>query len=211
MYEIQRKDLVKELYNKGIINPKVLKAFYEVERHLFVQPSFEHLAYEDKALPIMYGQTISQPYTVAFMTQLLDVQPDDKILEIGTGSGYQAAILAKLGARIFTIERIIDLQIEAQKKFDRLGLKVISRFGDGTLGWPEYAPFDSIIVTAAAPKLPSTLLYQIKIGGKIVIPIGDLNFQIMTKIVRTSEHEFEQYNYDTFKFVPLIGKEAWEK
>ncbi len=211
MYEVRRKELVKQLYEKGIKDTKILKAFYEVERHKFVQPTFQHLAYEDNPLPIMCGQTISQPYTVAYMTQLLNVKEGEKILEIGTGSGYQAAILAKLGARVFTIERILDLQIEAQKKFDELALKILCKFGDGTLGWEEYAPFDGIIVTAAAPKIPNSLLIQLTIGGRLIIPVGDSNYQIMTKVIRIDENRYEQYSYDTFKFVPLIGKEAWEK
>lgn len=211
MFEARRKQLIKELYEKGIKDPKVLKAFYDIERHKFVLPTFEHLAYEDNPLPIMCGQTISQPYTVAYMSQLLNVQPNEKILEIGTGSGFQAAILAKLGARVFTIERILDLQLEAQKKFDELSLKIISLYGDGTLGWEDYAPYDGIIVTAAAPKIPQPLLKQLKINGRMIIPIGDSNYQIMTKIVKIDENNYDQYSYDTFKFVPLIGKEAWQK
>jgi protein-L-isoaspartate(D-aspartate) O-methyltransferase len=179
-----------------------------VERHLFVLEPFLNRAYEDTALPIAKTQTISQPYTVAFMTQELGVSKDSKVLEIGTGSGYQAAILAEMGCRVFTIERHIDLHLQARKLLEKLGYRCATRCGDGTVGWSEYAPYDGIIVTAAAPEVPDALLHQLADGGRLVIPVGDLDTQSLRII--TKEGEQLRIREDRgFKFVPLIGKKGW--
>ncbi len=202
--------LINHLRKKGI-SENILEAMEKLSREKFVGSGMHHRAYEDTALPIECSQTISQPYTVAFMTEKLDVQKDDKILEIGTGSGYQAALLALLGARVFTIERIPELYEKANQLFRQWGLKINTRLGDGSLGWKEFAPYDGIIVTAAAPKIPEPLLDQLKIGGKMVIPIGDLSSQDMFTITKTGENEYSQDVTKSFKFVPLIGKKGWEK
>lgn len=180
-------------------------------RELFVHPAFIHRAYEDVALPLGYNQTISQPYTVAFMTSLLEVQPGDKVLEIGTGSGYQAALLAVMGARVYTVERQWELYQRARQLFARLGLPVQTRFGDGSLGWSEHAPYDGIIVTAAAPHIPKPLKEQLAISGRLVIPVGGPQSQILVRLRRVSEQEYDYEEFGEFRFVPLIGKEGWSE
>lgn len=209
MYRVKREELVDKLSNKGIDDIFVLKAIGEVERHKFVPHAMKHHAYEDVALPIGSGQTISQPYTVALMTQELRVKPDNKILEIGTGSGYQAAILNKMGASVYSIERQLDILHNTQKLFDELGIRVYTKYGDGTLGWDEYSPFDGIIVTAGSPSIPETLKKQLAVGGKLVIPVGNRNSQKLIVITKISENEFETKEIPEFKFVLLIGKEGW--
>ncbi|NAY90727.1 protein-L-isoaspartate(D-aspartate) O-methyltransferase [Muricauda sp. JGD-17] len=199
-----RNKLAKLLAKKGIKDEKVLDAIKTVPRHLFLDSSFEDHAYQDKAFPIDADQTISQPYTVAFQTELLQVKPNDSILEIGTGSGYQTAILLHMGAKVFTIER----QQELFKKTSRFFKKMNYRpkkfvFGDGYKGMPEHAPFDGIIVTAGAPQVPKALMSQLKIGGRLVIPVG-VNNQIMTMYLRKSEKEFEKQELGHFRFVPLL-------
>jgi len=164
MYESERKELTAKLREKGIKDIAVLNAIEDVERHLFVPKPMIHHAYRDVALPIGQGQTISQPYTVAYMTQALKVNPGAKILEIGTGSGYQAAILYSMGANVFTIERNLEIYNDTMRRFDILGLRVHAKYGDGTIGWQEYAPFDGIIVTAGSPSVPSSLMKQLDIG-----------------------------------------------
>lgn len=209
MYRVKREELVDKLSNKGIDDIFVLKAIGEIERHKFVPPAMKHHAYEDVALPIGFGQTISQPYTVALMTQELKVKPDNKILEIGTGSGYQAAILNKMGASVYSIERQLDILHNTQKLFDELGIRVYTKYGDGTLGWDEYSPFDGIIVTAGSPSIPETLKKQLAVGGRLVIPVGNRNSQKLIVITKFSENEFETKEIPEFKFVLLIGKEGW--
>ncbi|MEW6062585.1 MAG: protein-L-isoaspartate(D-aspartate) O-methyltransferase [Bacteroidota bacterium] len=207
-FETERKELIEILKGKGITDENVLEAMGKVERHLFVDPMFINRAYEDNALPIGSEQTISQPYTVAFMTQALKPYKGMKVLEIGTGSGYQAAVLATIGCRVFTIERILSLLINARKMFDKLHLKIVSKGGDGTIGWSEHAPYDGIIVTAGAPTIPEPLVNQLAEGGRIVIPVGDREMQrlvIGTKVKSSLLKEV----VDGFKFVPLIGKNAW--
>ncbi|MCX7954225.1 MAG: protein-L-isoaspartate(D-aspartate) O-methyltransferase [Bacteroidales bacterium] len=200
----QREKLVDSLKAKGITNEKVLQAILEVPRHLFVPAAIQHKAYEDNALPINCEQTISQPYTVAFQTQLLDVEENHKVLEIGTGSGYQAVILYHMGAKVYTIERIKALYNETKKRLNDLGYSGINMFyGDGTEGKEEFAPFDRIIVTAAASTIPNKLLKQLKINGKMVIPIGD-HYQEMVLIVKKDEDNFELTKHGYFTFVPLI-------
>ena len=211
MYETERKDLVDTLKNKGISNQRLLNAFLNVERHLFVPEIMKQHAYKDVALPIGLGQTISQPYTVGYMTQALDPQPGQKILEIGTGSGYQAAILNEMGTRVFTIERHHDLYNSAMRIFDMLNLKIAARCSDGTIGWSEFSPYDGIIVTAGGPTVPENLKKQLAVGGKLVIPVGDKHTQTLHVITKTSPDNFQTKEVPYFAFVPLIGKEGWKE
>lgn len=199
-----RNKLVDTVASKGIKDKKVLNALKAVPRHLFMDSSFEDHAYQDKAFPIAAEQTISQPYTVAFQTELLAVKPNDKILEIGTGSGYQTAILLQLKARVYTIERQLELFKKTNLFFKKMGYRPKKFvFGDGYKGLPEEAPFDGIIVTAGAPEVPKALMSQLKIGGRLVIPVG-IDHQVMTLITRKSEKEFERKEYGSFRFVPLL-------
>ena len=199
-----RNQLVKLLQEKGITDKNVLNAINKIPRHLFLNSSFEDYAYQDKAFPIGSGQTISQPYTVAFQSQLLEIKKDDKILEIGTGSGYQTAVLYLMGAKVFSIERQNELFKQTSVLLPKLGIrpKHLS-FGDGYKGLQNHAPFDSIIVTAGAPIIPKPLMAQLKIGGRLVIPVGDKN-QIMTMLIRKNETQFEKHEFGDFKFVPLL-------
>ena len=199
-----RNQLAKLLEDKGIIDKNVLEAIKKIPRHLFLNSSFEDFAYQDKAFPIGAGQTISQPHTVAFQSQLLEVKKDQKILEIGTGSGYQTAVLCLLGAKVYSVERQNELFKTTSALLPKLGIrpKHLS-FGDGYKGLPNHAPFDSIIVTAGAPIIPQALMAQLKIGGKLVIPVGD-NDQIMTMLIRKNETQFEKHECGDFKFVPLL-------
>ena len=208
-FEIERDDMIDLLKRRGIQDERLLKAMSAIERHEFVQEPFINRAYEDSALPIGCSQTISQPYTVAYMTECLQVKEGDKILEVGTGSGYQAVILAEMGARVFTIERHIELLTESRKRFDKLGYAIASKCGDGTIGWSEFAPFDGILVTAAAPEAPQPLLKQLKQDGLLVIPIGDLDVQNLHIIKRSNDH-YEIREIASFKFVPLIGRKGWK-
>lgn len=198
------------LRDRGISDARILRAMATIDRHMFIPEPFTNRAYEDCALPIGKGQTISQPYTVAFMTQALGVKEGDRILEIGTGSGYQAVVLAAMGARVFTIERNPDLHVTARKLIDRLGHRVATKCGDGTVGWSEFAPFNSIMVTAGAPNIPQPLLKQLVDGGKLVIPVGDLENQALVVIARRGD-QFDRREIEGFKFVPLIGKMGWDK
>ena len=189
---------------KGISDKKVLEAIRSIPRHLFMDSSFEDHAYQDKAFPIAAGQTISQPYTVAFQSELLQVSPGDKILEIGTGSGYQTAVLILLGARVFSIERQLELFKRTSLFLPKLGYRAKKLiFGDGYKGMPEEAPFDKIIVTAGAPMVPKALLAQLKVGGRLVIRVGD-QVQVMTLYERVSEKEFKKTEFEEFRFVPLL-------
>lgn len=199
-----RNQLAKQLEEKGIKDKNVLDAIKKIPRHLFLNSSFENFAYQDKPFPIGAGQTISQPFTVAFQTQLLEVKKDDKVLEIGTGSGYQTAVLCTMGAKVYSIERQNELFKTTSLLLPKLGIrpKHLS-FGDGYKGLPNYAPFDSIIVTAGAPFIPQPLLAQLKIGGRLVIPVGE-NVQIMTLLIRKNETQFEKHEFGDFRFVPLL-------
>ena len=203
-----RQKLVETLITKGIQDKKVLEAVAKVPRHLFMDSSFLDHAYQDKAFPIVANQTISQPFTVAFQSELLDVNENDKVLEIGTGSGYQTAILCLLGAEVYTIERQLELFKKSSLFLPKIGY-VVKRFifGDGYKGLKEDAPFDRIIVTAGAPFLPKALLSQLTIGGRLVIPIGDKE-QTMTLYIRTSIKSFEKHEYGQFKFVPMLENKS---
>ena len=206
-----RKKLIATIKSKGITDDAVLVAMAKVPRHIFFDNAFLEHAYQDKAFPIGQGQTISQPYTVAFQTMLLGVKQGAKILEIGTGSGYQASILVELGAKVFTIEYNKVLYEQTKKFLPKMGYRPIFKHGDGSLGWPIHAPYDGIVVTAGAPVVPEKLKEQLAVGGKLVVPVGDSQRQQMLKITRLSETEFETESFDYFAFVPLLGKEGWNK
>jgi protein-L-isoaspartate(D-aspartate) O-methyltransferase len=201
-----RRNLVKSLQAKGITDERVLDAMLEVPRHFFLDSVFDEHAYEDRAFPIEEGQTISQPYTVAYQSQLLDLKPFLKVLEIGTGSAYQAVVLAEMGAQVFTIERQKKL-FENNKHFDLLKKYHNIKFfyGDGYEGLPSYAPFDRILITAAAPEIPPKLLKQLKVGGRMVIPVGAGQVQQMMRITKLSETEYNEEVFDQFSFVPMLG------
>jgi protein-L-isoaspartate(D-aspartate) O-methyltransferase len=207
-FDEERKEMIALLRARGIADQKVLDAMGRLERHLFVKEPFINRSYDDTALPIAKQQTISQPYTVAFMTQELSATTGQKILEIGTGSGYQAAVLSEMGCRVFTIERHMDLFLETRKLFERLGYRIATQCGDGTVGWSEFAPYDGIIVTAAAPDVPDALLNQLAVGGRLVIPVGDLDMQEL-RVITKNEGGIETKEVHGFKFVPLIGKKGW--
>ncbi len=199
-----RNQLVAQIKRKGIKDENVLKAISKIPRHLFMDSGFIDFAYQDKPFPIGADQTISQPYTVAFQTELLEIIPGDKVLEIGTGSGYQTAILIELKAEVYSIERQKELYKMAKKFLPQVGYvpkKLV--FGDGYAGLPESAPFDKILVTAGAPYVPKVLLSQLKIGGKLVIPVGK-GIQVMTVIERKGPKKFERHEYGDFRFVPLL-------
>ena len=209
LHKGKRKALVAELRKKGIQNEAVLEAINTLPRHFFFDTALISHAYEDKAFPIGEGQTISQPYTVAFQSSLLEVAPGDKILEIGTGSGYQACILHLLGAKVISIEYQKKLFEHTSRFLKRLGIQLQLFFGDGTGGVPAYAPYDKIIVTAGAPVVPEALVQQLKIGGILVIPVGDRSKQAMVKITKKSATEIQREEFEGFAFVPLLGKEGW--
>ena len=200
-----RKRLVELLKSKGIKDQLVLGAIGKIPRHIFMDSGFESHAYQDKAFPIASGQPISQPYTVAFQTELLSLQPNQKVLEIGTGSGYQTAVLIQMGMKVYSIERQHELFRLSLKRLPQLGLspkKLI--FGDGYKGYPDQAPFNAIIVTAGAPEVPKTLLAQLDLGGRLVVPVGSKH-QKMMRYTRTSKHSFDQESFGDFRFVPMLG------
>ena len=203
-----RQKLVDDLISKGITNKDVLNAISKVPRHLFMDSSFLDHAYQDKAFPIAANQTISQPYTVAFQTELLEVNENDKVLEIGTGSGYQTAVLCLLGAEVYSVERQLELFKKSSLFLPKIGF-VVKRlvFGDGYNGLKQDAPFDRILVTAGAPQVPKDLLSQLVIGGRLVIPIGNEE-QIMTLFIRTGPKTFEKYEHGKFKFVPMLENKS---
>ncbi|SDR97317.1 protein-L-isoaspartate(D-aspartate) O-methyltransferase [Gramella sp. MAR_2010_147] len=200
----KRQQLVKTVKKKGITNEKVLAAIGKIPRHLFMDSSFEDHAYQDKAFPIAADQTISQPYTVAFQSELLEIKKGDKVLEVGTGSGYQTAVLCLLGAKVYSVERQRELYKKTKSFLSKLGYrpKYLS-FGDGYKGIPEYAPYEKIIVTAGAPEVPRDLLSQLKVGGRLVIPVGT-DVQTMTLFIRKSTKEFDKKEFGAFRFVPLL-------
>ncbi|MBK9957930.1 MAG: protein-L-isoaspartate(D-aspartate) O-methyltransferase [Chitinophagaceae bacterium] len=201
-----RKKLIGSLRDKGITSEKVLDAMNEVPRHFFLDTALDNIAYEDRAFPIAVGQTISQPYTVAYQTSLLEVQPQDKILEIGTGSIYQATVLAEMGAKVFTIERqkkLFELTQKFVLKSKYPGIKFF--YGDGFEGLPTFAPFDKVLITAAAPFIPPRLIDQLKIGGKMVLPLEtEAGSQRMLRLTKTADGKFAEEEFEQFKFVPML-------
>jgi len=199
-----RKRLIDGLKIKGIRNEKVLEAIGKVPRHLFMESTFIQFAYKDQAFPIGAGQTISQPYTVAVQTQLLEIEKGDKVLEVGTGSGYQAAVLLEMGAKVFTIERQKELYMKVHKFLPEIGYNPACFFGDGYKGLPNFAPFDKIIVTAGATSIPEDLKQQLAINGRLVIPVGNEHRQEMNVITRISGNEFRNEKHGDFVFVPLL-------
>ena len=203
-----RRQLVEQLSKKGIDNKNVLDAIGRIPRHLFMDNAFLEFAYVDKAFPIDCDQTISQPYTVAYQSQLLDIQKDERVLEIGTGSGYQSCVLAEMGAKVFTIERHKLLVEQTKKRFHELSYNIKSFFGDGFKGLPAFAPFDKIIVTCGAGTLPQKLTEQLKPGGTMVIPIGPLSEQVMTTILKRSDGSLDIIELDKFRFVPMLEEKS---
>ena len=209
-FEIARKRMVKQLMARGIRDGRVIEAMQKIPRHLFVEEAMAAQAYSDSSLPIGEKQTISQPYMVALMTELLQLQGTEKILELGTGSGYQAAILATLGGRVYTVERLRPLGLRARKVLDSIGLYNVNiRMGDGTIGWPEEAPFDAIVVTAGAPEIPPQLLEQLNVGGRLIIPVGTQSEQTLVRVTRTGESEYAREDVEQCRFVKLVGKQGW--
>lgn len=205
-----RKKLIEELQSKGVTNKSVLDAIGIIPRHLFLESSFLEFAYQDKAFPIGSGQTISQPYTVAVQSTLLDIKKGDKVLEIGTGSGYQAAVLSLMGAKVFSIERQKELFIKTKALMTSLDYRMKLFYGDGYLGLPAFAPFNKIIITCGAPFVPQKLLEQLKVGGIMVIPLGE-DVQIMTTITKTSETEYAEEVHGQFRFVPMLENRVDKK
>ena len=203
-----REKLAKTVKEKGIKDNRVIDAISKVPRHFFMDSSFVEFAYRDQAFPIGAGQTISQPYTVAVQTELLEIKKHDKVLEIGTGSGYQCAILLELGAKVYTIERQRELFLKARTLLTEIGYKPYFFYGDGYKGQPNKAPFDKIIITAGAPEVPQELLTQLKVGGRMVIPVGDSSGQVMVVVDKISENEFKRTEHGYFAFVPMLkGKQ----
>jgi protein-L-isoaspartate(D-aspartate) O-methyltransferase len=209
-YTRRREEMVRrQIEARSITDPAVLAAMRKVPRHLFVSEALRHKAYEDYPLPIGEQQTISQPFIVAEMTQALDLGPNDRVLEIGTGSGYQAAILAEIAYRVYTVERLHPLYIQTRRLFDQLQYhNIVTRYTDGTKGWQEQSPFDAIVVTAGAPQAPRTLIDQLAEGGRMVIPVGDQYAQDLVKIVK-DDSGVRQYSLGGCRFVKLIGEEGW--
>jgi protein-L-isoaspartate(D-aspartate) O-methyltransferase len=211
-YDRQREDMVKnQIESRGVSDPNVLSAMRKVPRHLFVSEALTDQAYGDFPLPIGEQQTISQPYIVAEMTQALQLNKDDRVLEIGTGSGYQAAVLAEIVFRVYTMERIHSLLINARKIFDQLGnYNIVTRYSDGTTGWPDESPFDAIIVTAGAPRIPETLVRQLAMGGRMVLPVGNQYSQELVKLYRDKQG-IRQTNLGGCRFVKLVGEHGWKE
>jgi protein-L-isoaspartate(D-aspartate) O-methyltransferase len=206
-----REKLIRTMMEKGLKDEAVLAAMRKVPRHAFVESAFTEAAYEDRPLPIGDGQTISQPLTVGFQSSMLDVKPGMKVLEIGTGSGYQAAVLCEMGAKVFSVERIRVHYQKAMALLEELGYKLRLKWGDGTLGWSQYAPFDRILVTAASPSVPEALKKQLTIGGKLIIPVGELDRQQMAIVTRISDSEWQIVKDGYYQFVPLLGKQGWQE
>ncbi|EAZ82704.1 protein-L-isoaspartate(D-aspartate) O-methyltransferase [Algoriphagus machipongonensis] len=209
LHKGKRKALVALLREKGIKSESVLDAINNLPRHFFFDSALVSHAYEDKAFPIGEGQTISQPYTVAFQTELLDIKPGNKVLEIGTGSGYQGTILHLLGAEVYSIEYQKKLYEGTKRFLTRLGIEMNLFYGDGSEGLAAHAPYDKILVTAGAPVVPNSLLKQLKIGGTLVIPVGDRKTQAMLRLTKKSQKQIIREEFDGFAFVPLLGKDGW--
>ena len=203
-----RRKLAEEIKEKGIKDIRIIEAIEKIPRHLFMDSSFLEFAYQDKPFPIGSGQTISQPYTVAFQTELLQIKENDKVLEIGTGSGYQACVLLELGAKVFSIERQKKLFDKTKTFLPKLGYRPKLYYGDGYAGLPAFAPFDKIIITAAAPEIPQALFDQLKVDGIMVIPHGESDTQVMKSIQKKSNSDFSEQKHGLFRFVPLLVDKA---
>ena len=203
-----RKKLVDSIRRKGIADEKILNAINSIPRHSFLDSSFLEFAYDDKPFPIGSGQTISQPYTVAFQTEILDVSKGHKVLEIGSGSGYQACVLEEIGAKVFSIERQRKLYHKTKELIGKLGYKIKFFYGDGYKGVPAFAPYDRILITAAAPEIPDELIQQLKPGGKLVIPLGGGDVQTMMRLTKLSDGEISKETFGAFRFVPLLKNKA---
>ena len=208
----ERERMVNEqIIARGVEDRRVLGAMLRVPRHLFVDKVYEHQAYNDYPLSLGHGQTISQPYMVAVMTELLELQPDDTVLEIGTGSGYQAAILALLSKMVYTVERVSALKDRARERLEKLGFRNIAYLiGDGSLGWPQFAPYDGIIVTAGAPEVPNALIEQLAEKGRLVIPVGSEYFQTLNVVRKQKGRVFRKELFEC-TFVPLLGRQGWKE
>jgi len=207
-FDAEKEEMLELIRARGITDEAIIAAMRRVDRHEYVGGPFLNRSYDDSALPIGCAQTISQPYTVAFMSQALRAKPGDRILEIGTGSGYQAAVLTEMGLRVFTIERHMALLMEARKRFEKFRYNIASKCGDGSLGWSEFAPYRGILVTAGAPEPPQALLDQLDNGGVLVVPVGGMEIQEIHTITRRGDR-FQAVQTAGFKFVPLIGKSGW--
>jgi protein-L-isoaspartate(D-aspartate) O-methyltransferase len=211
-FEVARKRMVAELVKRGITDQRVIGAMQSIPRHIFVEEAMAAQAYSDGSLPIGEKQTISQPYTVAKMTQMLQLTGRERVLELGTGSGYQAAVLATLADRVYTVERIRPLALKARRALDSLRLLNVNlKIGDGTEGWPEEAPFDAILVTAGSPQVPQCLVDQLAPGGRLVIPVGDRQDQTLTLVVRDLEGNVTRQESEECRFVRLIGRHGWSE
>jgi protein-L-isoaspartate(D-aspartate) O-methyltransferase len=207
----RRRMVERHILGRGITDPLVIEAMCQAPRHLFVEEALQGQAYSDYPLPIGEKQTISQPYIVALMTESLQLRGGEKVLEIGTGSGYQAAVLARIASRVYTVERFPTLARRARKVLDAIGANNVNiRLSDGTCGWEDEAPFDAIIITAGAPSIPVQYLEQLAVGGRLVIPVGTLGTQVLKRVVRTGEKDFAEEDLLDCRFVPLVGKFGWE-
>lgn len=211
LHKGMRKKLAEEIAGKGITDRNVLKAIENVPRHFFMDNAFLRFAYEDKAFPIGAGQTISQPYTVAFQTQLLELKKGDKVLEIGTGSGYQTAVLLECGARVYSIERQKSLYDKVKLMLSQMGYQPNLYYGDGYKGLPAFAPFDKIIVTCGATSIPDALIDQLKVGGIMVIPVGEGEVQDMISIIKSPDKQHIIHSHGKFRFVPMLGEREWKQ
>lgn len=212
--EKEREQMVaRQIEGRGLRDPAILAAMREVPREAFVSERHRQFAYDDGPLPILEGQTISQPYVVALMIQMLYLKPEDRVLEIGTGSGYAAAILSRIASEVHTVERVVSLVQYAQQNLAAVGYENVHvHHGDGTLGWPEYAPYDAIIVAAGGPQIPQALKDQLAVGGRLVMPVGsEQRAQRLVRLTRLDEDEYEQETLSHVRFVPLIGEQGWEK
>jgi protein-L-isoaspartate(D-aspartate) O-methyltransferase len=208
----RRRMVERHIQGRGITDPLVIEAMCQVPRHLFVEEALQGQAYSDYPLPIGEKQTISQPFTVALMTQSLQLRGGEKVLEIGTGSGYQAAVLARIASRVYTVERFPALARRARRVLDAIGANTVNiRLSDGTSGWEDEAPFDAIIITAGAPSIPSQYREQLAIGGRLVIPVGTLGTQVLKRVVRVGEKEYAEEDLLDCRFVPLVGRFGWEE
>lgn len=213
MKQLREQMVARQIEGRGLRDPLVLAAIREVPREAFVSFDYRHSAYEDRPLPIPEGQTISQPYVVALMIQMLHLKPNDRVLEIGTGSGYAAAILSRIASEVYTVERLELLVDYARQNLEAVGYQNVHVcHGDGTLGWPEHAPYDAIITAAGGPQIPPALKEQLVIGGRLVMPVGsEQRAQRLVRLIRKDEKEYERENLSHVRFVPLIGQQGWEK